>query len=57
MVANNVGIFTLDSSGQGPGILTYPDYSLVSSVKAANCGGPSTACGAANPGDVPLGST
>jgi hypothetical protein len=47
-----VGIFTVDSSGQGAAIVTYPDYSLVSPVKAANCGGPSTTCGAANPGDT-----
>jgi|SRR5579871_1269287 len=52
IVASNVGIFTIDSSGQGPAIVTYPDYSLVSSGKAANCGGPNTACGAANPGDT-----
>ncbi|HTR39144.1 MAG TPA: hypothetical protein VMH80_24880 [Bryobacteraceae bacterium] len=49
---NNPGVFTVDSSGQGPGIVTYPDYSLVSSVKANPCGGPNTACGAANPGDT-----
>jgi hypothetical protein len=47
-----VGILTLDSSGQGPAIITYPDYGLVSAAKAANCGGPNTACGAANPGDT-----
>jgi len=52
VVPNNVGIFTLDSSGQGPGIVTYSDYSLVSAVKADGCGGPNTACGAANPGDT-----
>ena len=52
IIANNLGIFTIDSSGQGPGILTYGDYSLVSAVKADNCGGPNTACGAANPGDA-----
>ncbi len=52
VVANNVGIFSMDSSGQGPGIVTYPDYSLVSAVKASGCGGPNTACGAANPGDT-----
>lgn len=52
VVADNLGIFTIDSSGQGPGILTYGDYSLVSTIKAPNCGGPSTACGAANPGDT-----
>ena len=48
----NLGIFTVDSSGQGPAIVTYPDYSLVSARRSANCGGPSTACGAANPGDT-----
>jgi hypothetical protein len=42
----------VDSSGQGAAIVTYPDYSLVSPAKAANCGGPSTTCGAANPGDT-----
>ncbi len=52
VVANNLGIFTIDSSGAGPGIVTYADYSLVSAVKAANCGGPNTTCGAANPGDT-----
>ncbi len=52
VVANNLGIFSIDSTGSGPGIVTYPDYSLVSAGKAANCGGPSTACGAANPGDT-----
>src|SRR5579871_260810 len=52
VVAGNLGIFTIDSSGQGPGILTYADYSLVSTIKAPNCGGPNTACGAANPGDT-----
>jgi uncharacterized protein (TIGR03437 family) len=49
---NNLGVFTIDSSGQGPGIVTYPDYSLVSASKPSNCGGPNTACGAANPGDT-----
>lgn len=52
VVSNNLGIFTVDSSGQGPGIITYADYSLVSPAKAANCGGPNTTCGAANPGDT-----
>jgi uncharacterized protein (TIGR03437 family) len=52
VVPSNVGIFTIDSSGQGPGIVTYADYSLVSAAKAANCGGPNTTCGAANPGDT-----
>ena len=49
---SSFGIFTVDSSGQGTAIVTYPDYSLVSPVKAANCGGPNTTCGAANPGDT-----
>ncbi|HTX35037.1 MAG TPA: hypothetical protein VME43_08445, partial [Bryobacteraceae bacterium] len=52
VVANNLGIFSIDSSGSGPGIATYPDYSLVSATKAANCGGPDTTCGAANTGDT-----
>jgi uncharacterized protein (TIGR03437 family) len=52
VVANNVGIFTIGSNGQGPGIVTYPDYSLVSAAKDAQCGGPNTYCGAANPGDT-----
>jgi uncharacterized protein (TIGR03437 family) len=52
VVPNNVGIFTIGSDGQGPGVVTYADYSLVSPAKAANCGGPSTTCGAANPGDT-----
>jgi hypothetical protein len=51
-VANQVGIFTIDSSGESPAIVTFADYSLVSSLKAPNCGGPNTACGAANPGDT-----
>jgi uncharacterized protein (TIGR03437 family) len=46
------GIFTIDSSGQGPGIVTYADYSLVSAAKSDSCGGPNTTCGAANPGDT-----
>ncbi|HEY4362343.1 MAG TPA: hypothetical protein VGN17_15315 [Bryobacteraceae bacterium] len=52
VVQNNVGIFTATSDGLGAGIVTYPDYSLVSPVKAANCGGVYTTCGAANPGDT-----
>lgn len=52
VVANNVGLFTLDSSGQGPGIVTYPDYSLVSATPSTPCGGANTSCGAANPGDT-----
>ena len=50
--AGSLGIFTIDSSGTGPGIVTYPDYSLVSAAKATPCGGPNTACGAANAGDT-----
>ena len=52
VVANNLGIFTINSSGNGVGIVTYADYSLVSPAKATNCGGPNTVCGAANPGDT-----
>ena len=52
VVANNVGLFTIDSSGQGPGVVMYPDYSLVSAAKATVCGRPNTYCGAANPGDT-----
>jgi uncharacterized protein (TIGR03437 family) len=52
VVQNNLGIFTLTSDGTGAGIVTYADYSLVSPSRAANCGGPNTTCGAANPGDV-----
>lgn len=52
VVQNNIGIFTVTSDGMGSAIVTYPDYSLVSTTKAANCGGPYTTCGAANPGDT-----
>lgn len=52
IVANSLGVFTISSSGQGPGIVTYADYSLVSATNAANCGGPYTTCGAANPNDT-----
>ena len=52
VVQNNLGILTITSDGEGAGLVTYPDYSLVSTSKAANCGGPSTTCGAANPGDT-----
>lgn len=52
VVQHNLGIFTVDSSGGGAGIVTFADYSLVSPVKASNCGGPNTTCGAANPGDT-----
>jgi len=50
--SSTLGIFTIDSTGTGPGIVTFPDYSLVSAAKANPCGGPNTACGAANPGDT-----
>jgi uncharacterized protein (TIGR03437 family) len=49
---SNLGIFTRNSQGFGPAIVTYPDYSLVSNRKDANCGGPNTNCGAANPGQT-----
>jgi len=52
IAGSNFGILTLDSSGQGPAIVTFPDFSLVSAAKAGNCGGPLTACGSANPGDT-----
>lgn len=61
VVSNNLGIFTITSSGAGIGIVTYPDYSLVSSVpgtgsQADTCTGggacPDTYTGAAMPGDV-----
>ncbi|HLH15771.1 MAG TPA: hypothetical protein VKX45_01050 [Bryobacteraceae bacterium] len=52
VVPNALGIFTVTSDGQGAGIVTYPDYSLVSVERSPNCGGPYTTCGAANPGDV-----
>lgn len=56
VVQNNPGIFTWSSNGQGAGIVSYPDYSLVSDVQSANClasGTVSFNCGgAANPGDT-----
>jgi uncharacterized protein (TIGR03437 family) len=52
VVASTLGIFTASSDGQGVGIVTYADYSLISTSKAANCGGVYTTCGAANPGDA-----
>jgi uncharacterized protein (TIGR03437 family) len=36
VVQNNVGVFSVGSNGEGPAIVTYPDYSLVSPAKAAN---------------------
>ena len=53
VVASNIGFFTLNQSGQGPAIVTYPDYTIVSGVKGTPCGAPLTFCGAANPGDTP----
>jgi uncharacterized protein (TIGR03437 family) len=38
VVPNNLGIFTVAQNGTGPAIVTYPDYSFVSSAKAANAG-------------------
>jgi uncharacterized protein (TIGR03437 family) len=38
VVANNVGMFSVTENGQGAGIVTYADYSLVSTTKAANQG-------------------
>lgn len=52
IVPSNLGVFTISSDGQGEAIVTYPDYSLVSPWMAANCGGPNTTCGAANPNDT-----
>jgi uncharacterized protein (TIGR03437 family) len=52
VVANNLGIFTYSQDGQGVGIVTNPNYTLVSVTPAANCGAPLTSCGAANPGDT-----
>lgn len=36
--ANNFGVYTVPQNGQGAGIVTYPDYSLVTTDKAANAG-------------------
>jgi uncharacterized protein (TIGR03437 family) len=52
VVASNLGLFTVDSSGGGVGIVTYVDGSLVSPVSTATCNGAYTLCGAANPGDT-----
>ena len=52
VVQNNLGIFTVTSDGQGAGIVTNADYSLVSVTPGTPCGGPYTTCGAANPGDT-----
>jgi len=52
VVSSNVGIFTVTSDGQGSGIVTNGDYSLISVTPGTPCGGPYTTCGAANPGDT-----
>ncbi len=52
VVANNLGTFSVSSDGQGVGIVTNADYSLVSVTPGTPCGGPYTTCGAANPGDT-----
>jgi uncharacterized protein (TIGR03437 family) len=52
VVQNNAGIFTIPSGGAGEAVVTYPDFSVVSTFAASPCGGPNTACGAANPKDV-----
>jgi uncharacterized protein (TIGR03437 family) len=60
VVQNNLGIFTLSENGQGVAVVTYPNYSLVSSIPgtgplapcAPNAVCPYTFGGAANPGDV-----
>ncbi len=52
VVQNNLAIFTWTQDGAGVGLVTYPDYSLVSPYPGSPCGGPYTTCGAANPGDV-----
>jgi len=38
VVANNFGVYTVSQNGQGPGIVTFADYSLVSQTRAANPG-------------------
>ena len=52
VVANNLGLFTVNTAGDGPGIVTNLNYSFVTASKASNCGAPLTGCGAANPGDI-----
>lgn len=52
VATNAVGIFTINSRGDGPAVAMYPDYSLVSPAKFASCGGVNTFCGAANSGDT-----
>jgi uncharacterized protein (TIGR03437 family) len=38
VLQNNFGVYTVPQNGSGPGIVTFPDYSLVSQTKAANPG-------------------
>ena len=52
VVQNNAGIFTTPSGGTGVAVVTFPDYSVVTAFPGSPCGGPYTACGAANPKDV-----
>ena len=51
IVANNVGVFTLDSSGQGPGIATTPTTAWFRPPRPPTAEGPAPR-GAANPGDT-----
>lgn len=65
VVKNSFGIFSVNSAGSGPGIVTFADYSLVTPSKSANPGetlivwgtglGPVTGneAGGALPGDQP----
>ncbi len=52
VVQNNVGIYAWNQAGTGAGIVTFPDYSLVTPARDANAGGPYTNGGAANAGDT-----
>jgi uncharacterized protein (TIGR03437 family) len=55
VAANNLGIFTEGQNGQGPAIVTNPDYSLISAAPGTGTlagGGPGTFNGAANAGDT-----
>jgi uncharacterized protein (TIGR03437 family) len=52
VLANNFGVYTVPQNGSGAAIVTFPDYTLVSNTKEANCGAPQTNCGAANPGET-----
>ena len=38
VVANGLGIYTVSQNGTGPAIITYADYSLVTTSKASNPG-------------------